>query len=120
MHVIYYLRFKVVLIGTLFALSQASVGYAQQAKLPIKVSVSLNAEPAIGAAALSAAASAPAGSPTSALPAVPSAPAAENPTSEIIPLQSTIEVNAALEALREGPVTPYRVTQAEILSSAGT
>jgi hypothetical protein len=60
-------------------------------------------------------------SPAAVLASVPaSSPAPAPVLSSIRPVQTTVEVDAGEQTLREGLAAPYHVTRAEVLASAGT
>jgi len=91
-----------------------SAAFAQQANSPAALTISLNNDP------LPVLTEPLEFSPSPSSASVSAMPASEHGAAGIRPVQSTVEVNANSQTLREGLAVSYHVTQADVLSAAGT
>jgi hypothetical protein len=98
----------------LIAQMAISVAFAQQVSPPSAPTISLNNDPLPALAEFLEFSPDPFSAPGAAMP--PSTQVAAG----IRPVQSTVEVNANSQTLREGLAVAYHVTQADVLSAAGT
>ncbi|MGA2890648.1 MAG: TonB-dependent receptor [Terracidiphilus sp.] len=109
----------VALIYVICCQNHLSLALAQQAVIPDEQILSLNSGPALPSDDLDGGPSITAAPLVPALPPIPANPVAAG-VRVIPPTQSTVEVNADEQTLKNGLAVPYHITQSEVLSSAGT